>query len=198
MIEDMAKLFAGPHLPAAVTARLDRRFILHGPGHLVEAVNVLLDDVIARQPGEIEPVAQLPFHVAPVRLARLVPQCARVVGAVQGHNVADGAVVDALHRLALGVFVAITEAGHNRQILLLRFTARFEDGANAGRVDGYGLFAEDVFAGGDGGLEMCRPKVRRRAEQHHVANGDDVLIRVEAGEQLHVRVERAGTVFLGS
>ena len=115
---------------------------------------MLLDDVIARQPGEVEPVAQLPFHVAPARLRGLVPEAAGVVGALQGDDVADGAVVDALHRLALGVLVAAAQAGDDRQVLLLGLAARVQDRADAGRVDGDRLLAEDVLAGLDGRLEV--------------------------------------------
>jgi len=59
-----------PPTPVALT----RILILHGPGHFVETMHVLLDDVIARKPGEVEPVAELPFHVAPVGFSRLAPQ----------------------------------------------------------------------------------------------------------------------------
>src|SRR5258707_3696969 len=46
MIEDVAVLRPGPRLPAAKTDCLDRVLVLHHPGHLVQAVDVLLDVVI--------------------------------------------------------------------------------------------------------------------------------------------------------
>src|ERR671925_371786 len=58
VIEDMAVFRAGANLPAARAGRPDRVLILHRPGHLVQTVDVLLDDVIARKPREVEPVAQ--------------------------------------------------------------------------------------------------------------------------------------------
>ena len=39
-----------------------------GPVDHVEIVDVLFADVVAGQPGEVEPVSQLPFHVGPARL----------------------------------------------------------------------------------------------------------------------------------
>src|SRR5690349_9652271 len=38
---------------------------VHGPVDDVDVMDMLFDDVIAGEPGEIEPVAQLPFHVGP-------------------------------------------------------------------------------------------------------------------------------------
>src|SRR5579875_1754863 len=71
------------YLPAAAADGADRIRVLHGPSHLVEAVDVLLDVEIAGQPGKVEPVAQLPFHVAPFGPAFLGPQAAGIIGALQ-------------------------------------------------------------------------------------------------------------------
>ena len=102
---------------------------------------------------------------------------------LQRDDVADRAVVDALHRLALAVVVAPAEAGDDRQVLLLRLAARLQDRADAGGVDGDRLLAEDVLAGLDGRLEVQRPEVRRRGQEHHVdAAGDHLLVGVEADE----------------
>ena len=75
MIVDVAELLAGAHLPAADADGTHRRLVVHHPGALVEAVDVLLDDVIAREPGEIEPIAELKLHVAPARPCG--PRCQR-------------------------------------------------------------------------------------------------------------------------
>src|SRR5262249_44058575 len=80
VVEDVAVLRLGAHLAAAGAAGPQRRHVLHGPGHLVDAVHRLLDDVVAGQPGEVQPVAHLPLPGAPVRLARLVPQAVGVLG----------------------------------------------------------------------------------------------------------------------
>src|SRR5262249_14176274 len=47
VVEDVAALRLGAHLAAAHAAGPDGVLVLHGPGHLVQAVDVLLDDVVA-------------------------------------------------------------------------------------------------------------------------------------------------------
>ena len=70
------------HRSAALAGRrtqtLHGRFVVHGPSPFIQTVNVLLDDVIAGEPGEIQPVAKLPFHVGSNRASGLaVPTAAR-------------------------------------------------------------------------------------------------------------------------
>ena len=62
-----------PPMPTAS----NRIFVLHDPGADIEIVDVLLDVEVARQPGEVVPVAHLPFHVGPVGLAWLNPDAVR-------------------------------------------------------------------------------------------------------------------------
>src|SRR5690348_895209 len=100
MVEDMPKFGLDSHLASADAEGLDRRFVLQHPGGLIEDMDLLLDDVIAREPGEVEPVAQLPLHVAPLALARIVPEGAAVVVGVDGDDLADGAVVNSRDGLA--------------------------------------------------------------------------------------------------
>ena len=99
-------------------------------------------------------------------------------------------VVDALHDLALGVLVAVAEAGDDGLVLLLGLAAGVDDRLHAGGVDGHGLLAEDVLAGLDGRLDVQRPEVRRRGQEHHVDVAvEDLLVGVEADEAvvgLHV------------
>ena len=100
----------------------------------------------------------------------LTQTAAAVVVGLQRDDLADRAVVDPLHRLAEAVVVAQAQAGDDRQVLLLRPASQVASTrADAGRIDGHRLLGEDVLAGLDRGLEVQRPEVRRRAEQHHVA-----------------------------
>ena len=46
----------------------------------------------------------------------------------------------------------------------------------------YVFLGEDVLAGRDGCLQLHRPKMGRRGEQHDVAGFDDFLVGVEAHE----------------
>src|SRR5690606_18959891 len=100
----------------------------HHPREFVEAVEELFGDVVAAEPREVEPVADLPLHVAPLRRAAAVPQTAGDVGALQRDDVADRAVVHAADELAFLVLVAVAEPRHDREALLARELAR---GANA-------------------------------------------------------------------
>ena len=93
-----------------------------------------------------------------------------------------GAVVDALHRLALGVVVAVAEAGAEAEVLLLGELGGLDHRRDAGDVHRDRLLAEDVLAGLDRGAEVQRPEARRRAEQHHVDALEELLVAVEAVE----------------
>ena len=145
---------------------------------------MLLDDVVARQPGEVEPVAHLPLEVAPARLARLVPERALVPVGARGDDLADAAVLDALHRLDVAQLVPALGAGADAQALGLRRLGGGEHRADARPVDGDRLLGEDVLAGGDRGLEVRRPEAGRRREDHvvHARRGDHLLVRVEPDE----------------
>ena len=68
MIVDVPEPRFGAALPAADPRRLDRMRAQDPVGD-VDVVHVLLDDVIAREPGEVQPVADLPFGVASTRVA---------------------------------------------------------------------------------------------------------------------------------
>ena len=120
VVVDVAVLRAGAHLPAAHADGLDRVLLLHDPGADVEEVDVLLDVEVARQPGEVVPVAHLVSHVGPARLPRLVPAAAAVVVGQQRDDLADRAVVDAPDRLAEAVVVAQAQARDDREALRLR------------------------------------------------------------------------------
>ena len=60
VIVDVAELRVGPPLPPAHADRLHRMRAQHPVGD-VDVVDVLLDDVVAREPGEVQPVADLPL-----------------------------------------------------------------------------------------------------------------------------------------
>src|SRR5207237_1222502 len=152
----------GADLPAAQADRLDRVAIAHDPAHLVQAVDVLLDVEIARQPGEVQPVAHLPFHVAPALFPGYHPQGPGVVGALKGGDFADGAVQDALEGLAHAGVVAPAQAGDDGQALLAGFLDGLLDRTHAGSIHGDRFLDKRVFAGGDGFLEVDGPEAGRR------------------------------------
>jgi hypothetical protein len=60
------------------------------------------------------------------------------------------------------------EAGNDIQPFLVRQPDRFKNASHAGGIDGDGFLTEDVLAGFDGGLQVPRPEVRNRSENHDV------------------------------
>ncbi len=65
MVIDIAEFSAGTDLPATVRNALEGGHILHDPGHLVDAVDCLLGDMVAREPGVVIPVLDLHLKVRP-------------------------------------------------------------------------------------------------------------------------------------
>ena len=100
----------------------------------VEIVHVLLDDVVTREPGEVEPVAQLPLGVTPLRLAGEVPERPLVPVHLRRDDFADGAVVNALDRLDVPWIVATLRPADDRQMLRGRGLRRLDDRQRAGHV----------------------------------------------------------------
>ena len=96
--------------------------------------------------------------------SRLEPEDALVPVAAPADDVADVAVVDALHRFEVAGLVAALGAGHDRQVLLLGLLGGGQHLADAGAVDADRLLGEDVLAGGDGGFEVDRPEAGRRRQ----------------------------------
>ncbi len=185
VIEDVAELGAGAHLPAPQAEAFDRLLIAQRPGHFVEAMDVLLGVEVARKPGEIEPVAQLPFHVAPGRLANFMPQSVGVVSGLNGNNVANGTVVNALKRLPFTFVITVAETGDDAEPLPLGLGAGRHHAAHPGSVDGDRLFSEYMLACPHRGLDVHGPKMRRRTQQYGVhPTINHLLIGVEADELL--------------
>ena len=103
--------------------------------------------------------------------------------AAGGDDVADRPVVDLLDRLDVALLVPPLRAGDDREVLLLRLLDQREALADAGRVHGHRLLAEDVLPGLDRGLEVDRAEARRRGEDDEVDAGvEHLLVGVEPVE----------------
>ena len=131
----------------------------------------------------VVPVAHLVLHVGAALLAGLArfPDALRVVGRLDGDDVADLAVEDLLHGLAARAVVAPAEAVDEGEVLGLGVLARLKELAQAGPVDGHRLLDERVDPFLDGIGQVERPEVRRRGQEDEVDLVDDVLVGVEAG-----------------
>ena len=90
------------------------------------------------------------------------PEVALVPVALAADELADRAVVDALHELEVPRLMAALRARDDGQALLRGQLGRGDDRADADRIDGDRLLHEDVLAGLDGGLEVDRPEAGRR------------------------------------
>src|SRR5262249_19877921 len=62
VVEMVAVFWLPPRLSASGAAGAERILVLHRPCHLVETMDMLLDNVVAGEPGEVEPITHLPFH----------------------------------------------------------------------------------------------------------------------------------------
>ena len=154
VVEDVAVALAAAGLPAAEAGDGFHRVRADDPIHDVEIVDVLLDDVVAGEPGEVVPVSELPLHVAPAGLAIDDPDLAAVPVALGVDDVADGAVVQAADGFAIVGRMAALRAGGDAELFLGGELAGFHDGLHAGHIDGGRLLHEYVLAGFDGGLEV--------------------------------------------
>ena len=161
-----------------------RGLVVHGPGHRVEPVDGLLDDVVAAEPGVVVPVAHLVFHLG---LALFpgppgVPDAGRVVGRLDRRDRPDLAAVDPGHQLASGGVIAPAEAVDGREVLLLRLPGGVQEHPEPRAVDGHRLLDEGVLALLDGVGEVDRPEPGRGGQEDDVDLVDQLLVGVEPDE----------------
>src|SRR5438552_18101297 len=98
----------------------------------------LLDIAIARKPGEIIPVAQLPLQIAASGWAfgrsRHRFDRAGVIRRVNRANIANGPIVNALVKLAPRSLVTPAESCDQREVFLFGCFSGIEHRANAGGI----------------------------------------------------------------
>src|ERR1700686_892936 len=77
----------------------------HYPVDEIDVMEMLLDDLVAANPDKGVPIAVLPFHIAPLGIARvrMKDRAAQVIR-VERDNVADGAVVDLIDSFDIFAF----------------------------------------------------------------------------------------------
>ena len=93
VIENLADAGLGPDLPAANAGGL-HGYAPRDPVAGVDAVDMLLDDVVAAQPDEVVPVIHLILHLGHARLPRAVPDSLGVEVSPGEEQVANESVVD--------------------------------------------------------------------------------------------------------
>src|ERR1700686_2581580 len=107
--------------------------VAESPVHDVEVVDVLLADMVAGKPGEVEPVADLPFDVGHVA-AFTMPESPLVPVAAASGDIADGPVQDAIHRFHIAGLIAALRAGDDGEVMAVGFLEGGEDHPDAGAV----------------------------------------------------------------
>src|SRR5262249_35224455 len=80
----VAGLGAGAGGTAAQGGAAEGELVAHGPLETVDRVHGLLDEVVAADPGEVPPVADLELGVGPALLSRVLGEGAGVVVGVDG------------------------------------------------------------------------------------------------------------------
>ncbi len=105
----------------------------------------------------------------------------RIVGRLDGDDVADLAFEDLFHGLATGAVVSPAEAIDQGEVLLLGGLAGVDELSQAGPVHGHRLLDEGVDPLLDGVSQVDGPELRRRRQEDEVDLVDDVLVAVEAG-----------------
>ena len=193
VVVDVIALRAGEgNLASAVAHAGEGVFVAKGPADFVHAVDGLLHDAVAAEPGEVIPVPDHPLHVAHAGgaggggghgLDR-----AGVVGGMVVNDVADGAFEHAGDGGDARRALSPAEAGDDALAIALRLLRSGENLAHAHCVHGHGLLTKDVFAGVDRGFKMDRAKAGRGGEDDEVAAAFEHFVNgVHAGEPAGVR-----------
>ena len=155
----------------------------HEPVGHVQVMDVLLIDMVTTEPGEEVPVLHLIVQLVLAFLAVAEPDAVAVPVHLAAGDVADHAILHCLEGGAVAVLIATLKAASDLEALFVGDLRHFMHLAHAWGVHGHGLFHEDVLAGVDGGFEVVGTEAGRRGEDHqvHIAVGEDLLVRIEAG-----------------
>ena len=143
----------------------------HHPIAEIDGVNVLLHHLVPADPHKRVPVAMLPFHVAPGRIAMVnVQYRSAEIACAESRHLADGAIVDFRHGFDVLLIRTVVGAGHDRQLHFPEFLDGSEEAARSHRIRCDRLFREDVLSGlrprlqtaRVDGREVCTATPRRR------------------------------------
>jgi hypothetical protein len=180
----------------------DGCFVTHGPDDFIDAVDGLLDEAVAAEPGEVVPVPHLPLDIAHTcRAATGWGHGLHGAGVVGGEDAGDFPNVStesALEGLNPGSAVAPAEAGDEVEFLLLRLLYGSHGHVVADGIDGHGFLTEDMLPGIHCGLEMHGAEAGRAGEQNDIdAAVEELLIGVDT-DKLFIRLHiHAVGEFLG-
>ena len=183
MIVDVTVLLAAARLPTTQRNRPDR-MLAQNPVDDVQVVHVLLDDVIATQPGEVIPVAQLPFHVAPARFAINHPDGAAVPVGPRFDDVANHVVPEPFDGLVVTALMPALRTHGDPEPLLLRQLARLDHQLRSRPVHRRRFLGKNMLARLDRRHHMPRPEMRWFRQNHvvHLRHRQQLLVGIKPGE----------------
>ena len=171
---------------------------VHDPVGHVDLVAGLLHQVIAAEPAEEVPIADLVLHLAHLRRPeRARPRAAGIIIRPHEPYLANRAVADLLDLLQVQRLVPPLQADHHGETFRLGNLVGGQQLPITGGIDTAGLLQEDVPSRLDGSRVMDGPKMGRRGEQHQVdARVDHLLVGLETHETPLRRDVDAGTDLL--
>ena len=188
MVVDLAVVRAVCDLPATHGPGFDGEGVF-GPVDHVQIVDVLLGDVVAADPCEVVPVAELILHFgegAAVDFLQirpfLLPRPAAVPVTTRRDDVPDRAVVEAFDGFLVAEVMVALQAHAHLEVLPFGFLRGGQDFANPRGVGRDGFLHEHVFPLGDSFLELHRPESRRRREDRHIALGERFFVAIKPHE----------------
>ena len=182
VVKNIAILGIGTNLTTTGTADSFWCLIVHRPHHLVEAVDVLFDIEVTRQPCIVVPVTNLIFHfaVAFVPRASRIPDATCQVTALHRDNLTDRPVFNLRKRSQFARVISPAQSRHERQSFRFGHLRRLHHRPHTRRIDSDWFFAKDMLPGFDGRTQMLRAKMRRGGQQDYVRFFDHAQIVVEA------------------
>ncbi|OAV63632.1 hypothetical protein Barb6_03632 [Bacteroidales bacterium Barb6] len=128
----------------------------------------LIKQMVAAQPFDVKPVADVIFHIAPFGTFALVPPRPLIPMGGSRNNIAYQSVLHLYKGFPIVAAVTALVAGHNGETLARSHFGGSNDGTDTGRVNGTGLFHKDMLARFHSRLEVFGAEMGRRAEQDKV------------------------------
>ena len=158
-----------------------KRRATHRPIHYINIVYVLLNDMVARQPGVVKPIANLILNFGELRIWRLIPQTTLIPIATRCDWPPDGAILNLCHRLDVAAFVPTLRPRHDAQFPLCSARGCIKHRANSTWIHCHWLLKEDVLTGVNRRRKVRWSEARRSCKNHHVAvSGKHLAVGIKA------------------
>ena len=132
------------------------------PVNHIKVMNVLLNNMIARQPGPVNPVADHVFHFTPFSGGVTVPQFTTIPVCIGRNDFTDSVVLFYLfQQFNIGTFVTALCSGNKHQTERFCHFSTCQYRAGTNRINGYRFFHEHMLACFHCRVKMFGTKFRR-------------------------------------